>query len=225
MPPQAVLFGGTFDPIHHGHLLVARAVAEHFGFPRITFVPAAVPPHKLDPGERGGRAASLRLPVASPEDRLEMVRLAIAGEEVFEVSDVELRRPAPSYTIETLLEFRRRLGQDARLYWLIGADMLEDLPNWRRTKEVVEQATIVTAVRQPFSRQIPEILGRIAGKLGTERAARLEAGLCPTPTVDISSTAIRQRIFVGQSILYLTHCRVIEYIKSRKLYSQAAGSI
>jgi len=219
MPERIVLFGGTFDPIHHGHLIVARAVAEYFHFPRVTFVPVAAPPHKCRPGPGQRPGAS----PARPEDRLKMVRLAIQGEPLFDVSDIELRRPLPSYTFDTLLELRREQGLEAQLYWIIGADMLEDLPTWHRAPEVVDMATIITASRPPYSARLERTLERLRERFGAERVARLAAGVAPTPMIDISSTQIRHRVRRGRSIRYLTPPAVVEYIRRRRLYLAGAA--
>jgi len=215
MSERIVLFGGTFDPIHHGHLIVARAVAEYFHFPRVTFVPVAAPPHKHRPGRPPDPPGGAPAP---PGDRLKMVRLAIEGERLFDVSDIELRRPLPSYTFDTLLELRREHGLEARLYWIIGADMLEDLPTWHRASEVVDMATIITASRPPYSARLERTLERLRERFGVERAARLAGGVAPTPIIDISSTQIRRRLREGRSIRYLTPPAVVKYIRARRLY-------
>src|SRR4051794_11006921 len=127
------LFGGTFDPIHLGHLVLAEQCREACGLDRVWFVVAGAPPHK--PGER--------TPVAH---RLEMVRLAVAGHPAFEVSEVETRRPGPHYSVETLAAVRRdRPGDD--LFFLIGADSLADLPQWRQPDEIARLATVVVVNR------------------------------------------------------------------------------
>src|SRR5579862_6486154 len=114
---SVLYFGGSFDPIHHGHLICARAVAEKGGFDRIVFIPTDQPPHKpVDSGFTSGR------------DRLEMCRLATAGSVLFETSNVELTLPIPSYTIQTVREIKRQTAQPVS--WLIGADMLLYLPKW-----------------------------------------------------------------------------------------------
>jgi len=215
MGERMVLFGGTFDPIHHGHLIVARAVAERLHFERITLVPAAVSPHKT----RGVSPA----PAAGPEDRVEMVRRAVAGEDLFEVSEVELSRARPSYTRDTLLALREEHGPDVELVWIIGADMLADLPAWHRAAEVVDMARIVTAARPPYSERIERTLENLRVRLAAEQVARLAAGVVPTPLVDISSTQIRRRVREGRPISYLTPNTVIDYIQCQGLYVCGPG--
>ena len=214
MGERIVLFGGTFNPIHHGHLIVARAVAEHFHFDRVTFVPAAISPHKT---ALAGQAAP-QPPEPAAEDRLEMIRLAIAGEDLFDVTDMELKRRPPSYTLDTLMAFRQEHGLDVPLYWIIGADMLEDLPTWRRVSEVVDMATILTASRPPYTARLERTLQALRVRLSDQQVARLASGIVATPLVDISSTQIRHRIRARRSARYLTPDIVIDYINRRGLY-------
>src|SRR4051794_28110021 len=127
------IYGGTFDPIHLGHLILAESCREQCGLDRVWFVVAGEPPHK--PGDR--------TPVA---DRLEMARIAIAGHPAFEVSELETSRPGPHYSVETLEEVHRQHPAD-ELFFLIGADSLADLPHWRRPERIVELATVVVVDR------------------------------------------------------------------------------
>lgn len=209
MAEQIVIFGGTFDPIHHGHLITARAVAEHFGFRRVTFMPAMAPPHKGEAGHKFAPAA----------DRLAMVRLAVAGAEMFDVSDIEIQRDGPSYTFDTLTSLQRQYGHDANMHWIIGADMLEELPTWRNAGDVIEMARIITAARPPYSERIPAMLVSLRNHFGVEQAARLADGVVPTPLIDISSTNIRSRLADGtKSVRYLTPDNVVDYIREHGLY-------
>ena len=215
MVKHVVVMGGTFDPIHHGHLIVARTVAEHFGFDRITLMPVAMPPHRS--GTKGDAAAGQDARQWGRR-RLAMIRLAIRGETLFEVSDLELRRPPPSYTIDTLLELRRLHGPTARLHWIVGMDMLEDLPHWRQAEEVVAAANIITVVRQPYAQRLAGILRGLRRHFGATAVKRLAAGVAPTPVVDISSTGIRRRVAAAWSIRYLTPETVVRYISRHGLY-------
>jgi len=210
MGDRVVLFGGTFDPVHHGHLIVARAVAEHCGYERITLVPSGTSPHKSNA-------------VASPGDRLAMLRLAVAGEGLFDVSDVELRREGPSYTIDTLTGLRAEIGAATELHLLIGADMLADLPNWRRAADVVALARVVVAMRPGWDGRMDEVLGRLRRDLPGEVAEALIASVVPTPLIDISSTTIRRRLAAGQSIRFLVPEAVGEYIEREGLYGFAGN--
>jgi len=207
MPQPIVLFGGSFDPVHHGHLIAARAVAEKRGWAKVTFLPAGRPPHK-------GPA------VASAEDRLAMLRLAIAGEALFDICDLELRRRGPSYTFETLSELRRLHGPEAPLVMVVGMDMLPDLPTWRRAGEVLELAEVVVAARPPFHGEREAILARLRDKLGQQAAERLAANVVSTPLIDISATEIRRRRCAGLSIRYLVPDNVAACIERRGLYAR-----
>ncbi len=206
MNSGVVLFGGSFNPVHHGHLLVARFVAECLGPRRVILIPAAQPPHKRGPGA----------PVLAPaEDRLEMLRLAIAGDPDFEVSDIELRRDGPSYTILTVDAFRRVLGDDVPLCWLIGADTLEDLHTWYRVRDLCEWARIVTAARPGFENPNLSALAEI---LPPDHLDRIRGDILSTPRIDISSSRIRSRVGAGQSIRYLVPETVRAFIEERGLY-------
>ena len=208
MAERIVIFGGTFDPIHHGHLITARAVAEHFGFEKVTFMPAMVPPHKGDARHKSAPA----------DDRMEMVRLAVADSEMFDVSDIELQRDGPSYTIDTLMSLRRQYGHETDLCWIIGADMLEDLPTWYRADEVIEIARIITAVRPPYDQRIPAMLDELRKHFTAEQVSLLSESVVSTPLIDISSTQIRRRLGQGETVKYLTPDAVIDYICKRSLY-------
>jgi nicotinate-nucleotide adenylyltransferase len=212
-----VIFGGSFNPIHHGHLIVARAVAEQLGFARITLMPVNIQPHKSARPAACRQQNGLEL-MPSAQDRLAMVKLAVEGEELFEVSDLELLRPPPSYTIDTLRHLRQLHGPERPLCWIVGADMLADLPNWRRADEVLCQARIITAGRPPWSGQIDSVLQRLSRHFGPQQIQALREGIVSTPLIDISSSQIRQRVAQGRSIRYVTPDSVISYINQHKLY-------
>lgn len=197
------LFGGTFDPIHFGHLIAARAVAEHLQLDRVVLIPSANPPHKQ------------QLMPAPAADRLEMARLAVEGDSRFEVSDIEARRSGLSYTILTVEEYRRLIGPDVPLYWIIGGDSLAELHTWYRVEDLVERCTVVTAVRPGF--ETPD-LSLLAQRLTKTQMERVRAGVLPTPRIDISATDIRQRVRRGASIRHLTPESVRLYIERMGLY-------
>ncbi|MHC4981681.1 MAG: nicotinate-nucleotide adenylyltransferase [Planctomycetota bacterium] len=206
MAKRILLFGGTFDPVHNGHLIVARAVAEREGYGKLTFVPAASAPHK-SPAE------------ASAEDRLAMLRLAIAAEKLFDVCELELNRPGPSYTFDTLCQLRRLEGPEVELHWLIGADMLEELPTWHRAEDVLDIARIVVISRWPWNERLEEILEHLRKKLPAERVELISKSRLTAPLLEISSTEIRRRVRLGMSIRFLTPDSVVSYIHDRRLYS------
>lgn len=206
MASDICLFGGTFDPVHHGHLIIARAVAEAKGFSRVTLVPANSPPHK--PPAR-----------ASAADRLAMVKLAVEGDGLFEVCDLELHRRGPSYTLDTLQALRRKLS-GARLHWLVGMDSLGDLPHWHRVEEVLELAHILIAARPMEGQRPQDALAALAGKLPEHHLRHLRDAIVPTPLIDISSTDIRRRVHQGRPIRYLVPEPVAHYIAEHGLYRQ-----
>lgn len=185
------LMGGTFDPIHEGHLACARAAREACGLDRVLFVPAARPNFKRE----------RRL--AAPETRLELCRLALADEPCFDVSDIELRRAGVTYTVDTLRELRAQMGDDAELYFIMGADAAASLPRWHEAEELARLAVYV-AVSRP---------GQALG--ADVRASLAEAGfkvvyvegLC----MDVSSSEVRARVAAGESLEGL----VPEVVRSR----------
>ncbi len=208
MEKRILLFGGTFDPIHHGHLIVARAIAEAGGFEAVTFVPTGRPPHKHKHSA-----------YASAEDRLAMLRLAIEGEAIFNICDIEIARGGSSYTLDTLTELRRQYGPSARLHWVIGSDMLEDLPTWHRVEEVLELAQMVVAARQPWQDRLDRIFTDLGKSLSPVLVNNLRKMVLPTPLIDISSTTIRARLREGLSIRYLLPEAVRSYIHEHNLYT------
>lgn len=195
MGVRILYFGGSFNPIHHGHLICARSAAERGGFETVVLIPSRQPPHK--PGITD---------LADASDRLEMCRRACATG--FEVSDVELRRTGPSYTLDTARELSRTTG-GGKIAWLIGADMLNFLPKWHRPTELLQEVHFVIMARPGWQFDW--------NNLPSDYRV-LEQNVVQTPLIDISSTEIRRRIGRGLSIDYLTPPAVVEYIRSRKLY-------
>ncbi|HJS46750.1 MAG TPA: nicotinate-nucleotide adenylyltransferase [Gemmatimonadales bacterium] len=184
------VFGGSFDPVHFGHLIVARAVAEAANLSEVRFVPAREQPFKA--GTHGAPAA----------DRAAMLELAVAGETGFRVERLELDRPGPSYTVDTLREFRGR-EPGHRFALLVGADAARDLPQWKAAAALPGLATLVVFARPgaPVPAGLPD------------RTVVVEA-----PQVDISATAIRARVRAGRSIRYLVPEAVADYIATHRLY-------
>ena len=195
--------GGTFDPIHHGHLIMARAAAERLNTLKVILIPSAQPPHKAN------------LAISAAEDRLEMARRAIQEEPLFEVSDCELKRPGPSFTLETVRYFHQQYPQN-QLYWLIGADSISELAGWYHIEQLADECLIVTAARPGFNPQETQTLKSMLTDLQMQR---LRQNILATPQVDISATQIRRRIRQNQSVRYLTPPAVIDYIKHQHLYS------
>ncbi len=191
------IYGGTFDPVHHGHLILARDAVELLGLDRLLFVPAAISPHKL--------AAS---PDADGAHRLAMLRAAIAGEERFAVDPCELERPGPSYTVDTLLDLRRRLPPGTALFYLIGEDNVPKLDTWHRAAELRALATFVVFRRT--DRPAPGHAAAAAGFPVLERR------------VDLSATEIRNRVAAGRSIRYFIPESVAAIIDRERLYRPPA---
>ncbi len=208
MAERIGLYGGSFNPIHCGHLIIARSIREHLDLDRVVFLPSRQPPHK---GEGD---------LLEAEHRAELVRLAIAGEPGFEFSDHDLCRRGPCYTIDTVQHFQARFGADGELFWMIGEDSLSELPTWRRAGELVNMCRIVTAARSPVDRVDWIVL---QSAFDAEQVRRLRDGLLSTPVMDISSTEIRRRIRDGCSIRYLVPDPVAEYIRERRLYLNDNG--
>jgi nicotinate-nucleotide adenylyltransferase len=198
-----LLFGGTFDPIHHGHLIIARAAAEQLKTPKVILIPSAQPPHKAEKT------------ISSAPDRLKITHLAVQDEPLFEVSDCELKRQGPSFTLETVRYFHRQFPQ-TQLYWLIGADSISELVGWYHIEQLADECLIVTAARPGFNPQNTQTLKSI---LTDPQILRLQQNILATPQVDISATQIRHRVRQKQSIRFLTPPAVIEYIKHQNLYT------
>ncbi len=208
MDERIVLFGGAFDPVHNGHLIAARTIAEQRQYGRITLVPSSRGPHKPPAA-------------ASDADRLEMLRLAVQGDELFDVSDMELRRPAPSYTYDTLAEIRETHSGPIDL--VIGADMLADMPNWYRADDVVQMARLTIAARPPWQEKFRTMSALLTERFGKRKAKEMLEGMCITPLLDISSSDIRRRLEAGLSVRYMVPDAVGRYISSRGLYSSDAS--
>ena len=202
MPVRIGIYGGSFNPVHVGHLIIARELRERLNLAEVFFLPSRNPPHKET------------RKLAEPQHRAEMVRLAIQGEQGFELDDFDLSRPGPCYTIDTVAHFRGRFPT-SELCLLIGADSLMELPTWHRAAELIAQCTVITAAR---SGQPPLDLTNLERAFGKVQSARLLAGVVETPVIDISSTMIRERMAKGLSIRYLVPETVRTYIEANGLY-------
>ena len=194
------LFGGTFDPIHLGHLILAEQCREACELDRVWFVVAGAPPHK-----QGDRT-----PVAH---RIEMVRIAIAGHPAFEVSDLETRRPGPHYSVETLGSIHAQRPEDD-LFFLIGADSLMDLPTWRDPAGIARLATIVVVNRPGIDRVDPADLPDFGP--GTKRLLAVTI-----PPIGIASKEIRARLEDRRSVRYLVPRAVEAYIEAHGIYQRS----
>lgn len=193
------VLGGTFDPIHYGHLVAAQEAASALGLERVLFVPT-----RQNPLKTGG-------PISGVEHRLEMLRWAIEDNPGFELSAIELERPGPSYTVDTLRELQHRYEKE-ELFLIVGMDALADLPTWHDPGGILRVAAIVGVTRYGWNAvdlgwleaAVPEAVGRVQ--------------VLPIPGLDISSTELRERIAAGRSIRYLVPDGVIAYIQEQRLY-------
>jgi nicotinate-nucleotide adenylyltransferase len=203
---RIVLFGGTFDPVHLGHTTVAEAAAQQLAAEKVIFVPAKVSPLKGF------------LPFASDEDRLRMLERALAGKARCAVSDCELHRAAPSYTLDTVGYFQQQYGPQTSLHWLVGADGVGDLVHWYKIRELID-ACHLTAMRRP-GYPAPDFR-RFEPQWGPQRVAKLQQDVIETPLVNISSTEVRRRLAAGEDVSGMLHPDVLSYIRARQLYREA----
>jgi nicotinate-nucleotide adenylyltransferase len=200
---KIALFGGTFDPIHLGHTAVAAAAGERIGAEKVMFVPARRSPLKAF------------FPEASDEDRLAMIGLAISGNSGLEVSDYELKKARPNYTLETVRYFRQQLGSGVLIYWLAGADTLEDLPHWYCVTELIDECNLSVMYRADFA---PPDFSKFIPLWGEDRVRKMQQNIVETPLVDISSTEVRKRLAAGQEVGGMICPKVLQYIRERRLY-------
>ena len=200
---KIALFGGTFDPIHLGHTTVAADACERIGAEKVIFIPAKRSPLKGF------------LPKASDADRLAMIALAIADQIRFEVSDYELSKPAPSYTLETVGHFQKQYGREISIHWLIGADSIDDLVYWHKITELIDSCHLTTMYRGGCE---PPDFTKSERLWGRQRVEKLQQDVVQTPSVDISSTEIRRRFAAGQNVTDMLHPAVADYIREHGLY-------
>lgn len=204
------LFGGTFDPIHIGHLRSALEVAEQLGLDELRLIPGARPPHR-------------NAPQVSAQQRLEMVRLAVEGVEYLRVDDIEFRRESPSYTIETLEALRRDMGPHVQLLLMLGWDAFCGLPGWHRWTELLDHCHILVLQRPDADSEPPQALcDLIAARTQSDpQALSGPAGqityIWQTPLA-VSATQIRGLLAAGKSVRFLVPDAVMNYIETHGLY-------
>jgi nicotinate-nucleotide adenylyltransferase len=195
---KQLCFGGSFNPIHYGHIRCAQAVARSCAYERVVLIPTGQPPHK--PGATD---------IGPAQDRLAMCRLAVGNDPLFEVSDIETRRGGRSFTILTVRELLAS-GWPEPIHWLIGADMLLDLPNWREPAALLASVHFVIVARPgwtlDWNRLPPEF-------------RHLQNNVVEAPLVDISASEIRRRVRAGESIEGMTPPVVVDYIRAHHLYA------
>ncbi|WEK53105.1 MAG: nicotinate-nucleotide adenylyltransferase [Candidatus Cohnella colombiensis] len=188
------LFGGTFDPIHLGHLLAAESARETANLEEIWFIPTAIPPHKPGPG-------------ADARARCQMIEAAIGDNEAFRLELVELEREGTSYTIDTINELQER-HPHTQFYWIVGSDMVNDLPNWRKIDELVERVSFIGLERPDQPIDESELPSSIIKKLVRAQM----------PPLGISSTDIRHRVREGKSVRYMVPNAVLAFIRGNDIY-------
>ncbi len=197
------ILGGTFNPPHLGHLVAAQEAYRELDLDQVMLIPAGIPPHKPVDDEPG------------PEHRLELCRLAVGDDERFTVSDLELRRDGPSYTVDTLGVLRSQSPSDD-LFLILGGDIAAGLPNWHEPERVLELATVAIAKRRGTAKAAVD--GALAQLAGGERARFFEM-----PRIGISSTMVRRRVRAGQPIRYFVPDQVMHYIETHGLYGPPGG--
>ncbi len=197
------IFGGSFDPVHTAHLILAELAAEASGLDEVLLVPAGVPPHK--------RYENL----AGATHRLAMLRAAAEDNPRLKVSDIELKRNGPSYTYDTVKELEKKIGDQAQLNLILGADSLLDIHNWYRANELIDTIHI-TGLRRPgfCENDFTEHLKH----LGAKRTEKLKKSFVQVPRIDISATEVRRRVKEGKTIKYLVPENVRRYIIEKELY-------
>jgi nicotinate-nucleotide adenylyltransferase len=217
------LFGGTFDPIHFGHLRAALEVKEGFELAELFLIPAAIPPHKAREG------------VAPPADRLHLIELAVAGVPGLTASDVEIRREGPSYTIDTVRHFRRELSRTAEVFLIMGLDAFLEIDTWKAYRELLSLLSVIVISRPDADGRVSDrgaktledfIRSRISADLTVSaspvgfRSPEIRGvRLFPVTALDISSSRVRELVRAGRSIRFLVPATVQECIQTRGLYS------
>ncbi len=183
------ILGGTFNPIHYGHLILGEQVLGQLKLDRVIFIPTYLPPHKSDKE------------IIAASDRLKMIQLAVKGNPHLAVSDIEIRRKGKSYTVDTLRQIKRRYPE-AELFFICGSDLVSEIPTWKNVEEIYGLAKFVLAKRPGFGKRLS---GKNFLKIGVAQ-------------VDISSSLLRKLVRQGRSVTYLTPYTVVRYIEKNKLY-------
>jgi nicotinate-nucleotide adenylyltransferase len=195
---QIGILGGTFDPIHYGHLIIAEAAIDQLGLDRIEFLPANDPPHKPEGS------------VSPARHRAAMVQTAIDPVDYFELNCIEMERAGPSYTVDSLEQLVRERPQDS-FWFIIGGDSLRDLPAWRSPERILELASLAVIDR-------PGAIYDLAGLEGLVPGLRQRIALVEAPLIDLSATLLRRRFAAGGSIRFQTPDSVIAYMTANGLY-------
>jgi len=197
------VLGGTFDPIHNGHLIIAEEAKVRLNLAEVLFVPAGLPWLRMDS------------PISAVEHRVQMVRLAIGDKPYFKLSTMEIERAGPSYTVDTIAELRGQLGAGSELFFILGWDCLAELSKWREPERLIKMCYLVAVPRVGYS--VPDLKSMEAVIPGlAQRVIMLD-----TPEVDITASVIRDRVAQGLSISHLVPEPVDKYIREQGLYTTA----
>ncbi|MBM4054450.1 MAG: nicotinate-nucleotide adenylyltransferase [Planctomycetes bacterium] len=197
------IFGGSFNPIHIGHLIVAEEVFQQRKLSKIIFIPTGISPHK----ESGGLIAS--------SHRYQMVKQAISDNDHFEVSDIEVKRSGKSYTVDTIRTLREELGREHNLFLIMGTDMINEISTWKDIEMLSQMCHFIVVNRFPVVMNA-DIIKKSA--IGIKKKAEIEKLMVQIPSIGISSTEIRKKLETGLSIKYLVPTCVENYIRTHSLY-------
>jgi len=197
------VLGGTFDPIHNGHLIVAEETKARLNLAEVLFVPAGLPWLRVDS------------PISAAEHRIQMVRLAIGNQPYFKLSTTEVERAGPSYTVDTIAELKGQLGAGDELFFILGWDSLAELPQWREPERLIKMCRLVAVPRVGYL--VPDLKALEAAIPGLANRVIL----LDTPLIDISASLIRKRVAQGLSIGHLVPAPVDRYIREQGLYTEA----
>jgi nicotinate-nucleotide adenylyltransferase len=197
------IMGGTFDPVHNGHLVAAEAVRQEFNLDKVVFIPAGRPPHKN---------ADL---ITNPEHRYIMTALATASNEYFEVSRIEVEKTEISYTVDTIKDLRTKYGEAVDIFFITGADSVLELLTWHKAEELLKLCSFIAVTRPGFDKgELEQKVYEIKSKYNGEIIS------IEVPLLEISSTDIRERVREGKSIKYLLPSDVEKYIEKNGLYKE-----
>ncbi len=200
-----ILFGGTFDPVHHGHTTVANYACNYINAEKTIFIPA--------------KRSVLKdfAPKANDLQRYEMLSLAIADNDKFELSDYEIKKTKPSFTLDTVKYFKNKLNRQYDLYWLIGADAIKDFPLWYKVEDLIDTCDLCLICRAGFEK--PDF-SSFKKQWGLQRVEKMQKNTIETPLIDINSTEIRKLLAQNKDVDNMLNPSVAKYIKKYNLYRQ-----
>ncbi len=201
MAERIGVFGGSFNPIHMGHLVIAEEARQVFRLSHVIFIPTGDTPGKILRGD------------ITKQNRYDMVKLAISGNDRFRVSDIEIKREGPSYTVDTIHELKKIYPAGTEFYFIAGTDAIADLPTWKYNDELLASCDFICTSRAGSEERVKSAM-RYFGEIGEKKIHFLR-----TPELEISSTALRRLLREARSVRYLIPDAVIEYIRAHHLYT------